>query len=393
MLVFPLEFFLAVVIITAIAYYFLSLYCTHKFLSISSKESNFLPPVTVLKPLNGIEKGLYENLLSHIQQDYPIYQVVFGVRSHKDPALAIVEKLKKEFPEKDIEVVISDNTVGANLKLSNLNNMYQKAKYDLLVINDADTRVTPDYLKRVIAPFEDNQVGGTTCPYKTHDNFSFASSVETFFINGDFLPSVFVANYLGMNFGLGATIALRRKVLEEIEGFYSLADYLADDYEIGNRIIKAGYKLHLCNYLVEVVLQEASLMEYIEHNVRWAKTIRSCRPLGYSLRLLTRGTPFSIALLLVTNFSAFGLVLFLAHLLSRTLTHACIETVYLKDTWGLSKLLLLPVKDLITFFVWCLGFTDGKITWGNNTFYLLEGGKIVKAEDSPAILEELQTQY
>lgn len=375
-----LKFFFALVVISSVFYYLLSLYCVRKFFRGGSKESSFLPPVTVLKPLNGIEKGLYENLLSHVQQDYPIYQVIFGVRNPNDPAVPVVERLKKEFPEKDIEVVISDKTIGANLKISNLNNMYQRAKYGLIVINDADTRVKPYYLKKVVAPFEDNQVGGTTCLYKTQDNFSFASAIETFFINGDFLPSVLVANFLGMNFGLGATIAVRRKVLEEIGGFPALADYLADDYEIGNRIIKAGYKLHLCYYLVEVILQEVGLIEYLRHNIRWTKTIRSCRPLGYFLRIFTRGTTFSIAFLIITGFSMWGWGLFLSHLLFRVLTSTIIEVGYLKDSMTLFHILLLPIKDLITFIVWCWGFVGNKITWGKNTYYLLEGGKMVMAE-------------
>jgi ceramide glucosyltransferase len=392
MIVSFLKPFFALVVIASIFYYFLSLYCVRKFFRGGSKAFKFLPPVTVLKPLNGIEKGLYENLLSHLQQDYPTYQVIFGVRSVSDPAVPIVERLNKELPEKDIELVISDRTIGSNLKISNLNNMYQRAKHGVIVINDADTRVTPDYLKRVVAPFEDSQVGGTTCLYKTQDNLSFASAVEAFFINGDFLPSVLVANLLGMNFGLGATIATRRKVLEEIGGFTTLADYLADDYEIGNRILQAGYKLHLSDYLVEVILQEAGLMEYLRHNVRWAKTIRSCRPLGYFLRIFTRGTPFSVAFLVLTDFSVWGWSLFLAHLLSRVLTTTIIEVIYLKDTKTLPHILLLPVKDLITFIVWCWGFVGSKITWGKNTFYLLEGGKIVRVERESPMGSPIVTQ-
>ncbi|HHT9155576.1 MAG TPA: bacteriohopanetetrol glucosamine biosynthesis glycosyltransferase HpnI [Candidatus Tripitaka sp. YC43] len=393
MLISFLKSFFALIVIASIFYYFLSLYCTRKFFRKGRNASSgfaspllrsgFLPPVTVLKPLNGIEKGLYENLLSHLQQDYPTCQVIFGVRNLDDPAVSVVERLKKELPEKDIELVVSDKIIGSNLKISNLNNMYQRAKYGVIVINDADTRVRPDYLKRVVAPFEDDQVGGTTCLYRTRDSFSFASAIEAFFINGDFLPSVLVANYLGMQFGLGATIAVRRKVLDEIGGFVALANYLADDYEIGNRIIMAGYKLHLCDYLVDVVLQEAGLREYLRHNVRWARTIRSCRPSGYFLRIFTRGTPFSIAFLIVTGFSTWGLTLFFVHLFSRVLTSTIIEVVYLKDTKTLSHLLLLPVKDFITFIVWCWGFAGNKVVWGKNTFYLLEGGKIVMAGPEP----------
>ncbi|HHT9119804.1 MAG TPA: bacteriohopanetetrol glucosamine biosynthesis glycosyltransferase HpnI [Candidatus Hypogeohydataceae bacterium YC41] len=393
MIIFFLKSLLLLIVVASKFYYFLSLYCTHKFFRRGNKVSRrfallktgFLPPVTVLKPLNGIEKGLYENLLSHLQQDYPAYQIIFGVRNPNDPAVPLVERLKKEFPEKDIDLVVSDKTIGSNLKISNLNNMYQRAKHEIIVINDADTRVKPDYLKRVVAPFEDNQVGGTTCLYKTHDNFSFASAIEAFFINGDFLPSVLVANAFGMNFGLGATIAVRRKVLEEIGGFPVLADYLADDYEIGNRIIKAGYKLRLCDYLVDVVLKEAGLMEYLRHNVRWAKTIRSCAPVGYFLRIFTRGMPFSLAFLIITDFSVWGWTLFLAHLFSRVLTSTIIEVAYLKDTKTISHLLLLPVKDFITFIVWCWGFIGNRVTWGKNTFYLLEGGKIVLAEGDSAM--------
>lgn len=384
MISYSLKLIVALIVVSSILYCFFSLYCTWSFFRRRGhRNEEYEPPVTILKPLNGVENGLYENLLSHINQDYPRYQIIFGVNNTEDPVIPVVERLKMEFPGKDIQFVVSGKTIGSNLKVSNLNNMYEEARYDIILINDSDTWVEPDYLRRVVSPMKAPEVGGSTCLYRVKSTTSFGSAVEAFFINADFFPSALVAHRLGMNFGFGATIVIKRKVLEQIGGFSSLADYLADDYEIGNRVINAGYKLHLSDYIVDVTLQETSFLEYMRHNLRWAKTIKSCRPRGYFLRLFTRGTPFSIAFLVMTGFSTLGWGLFLCHLFARYTTSLIIESVYLRVRSSLVHFSLLPVKDLITFGIWCCGFTGNKITWGRNTFYLLEGGRMVKAGSAP----------
>lgn len=368
----------ALIVMTSSLYYILSLLCTISFFRKRPDLGDYLPPVTVLKPLNGTESGIYENLLSHVTQDYPRYQIIFGVNNLEDPVIPVVKRLQGEFPEKDIQLVTSGKIIGYNLKVCNLNNMYEQTKYDVVVMNDSDTRVEPDYLKRVVSPLKDPKVGATTCLYKANGAFSFPSTLESLFTNIDYMPSALVARMLGFNFCFGSTIAIRKKVLEEIGGFPSLADYLAEDYIIGERVIKAGYQVHLSDYVVPNILQNWGLVDYTKHILRWVSTIKSCRPKGYFFRIFTMGTPFSIIFLVISRFSHFALALFLFHLFTRYLTALVVRVRYLKEKEGLGYFCLLPIMDLIIFFIWCWGLFKNKITWRGNTFYLIRGGKLVK---------------
>ncbi len=378
MIISIIKLLLASVVLISMLYYFFSLFCTMRFLRQKPSGGNYRPPVTVLKPLNGLEDGIYENLLSHLKQDYPSYQVIFGVNHDNDPVAPVVERLIKEFPEKDIEFVVSGEAIGPNLKVCNLNNMYAKARNEVIVINDSDTKVGPDYLRRIVSELKDPGVGGATCVYKVRNPFGLASAVETFFVNCDFLPSALVAHTLGMNFAFGATVAIKRKVLEEIDGFSPLADYIAEDYQMGQRMINAGYKLNMSNYVVLTEMQKCGFWEQILHLLRWVSTIRVCRPKGYFLRTFTMGTSFSILLLIVSSFSGFSVALFFSHLFARCLTALIINVKYLEEKSSLGHFVLLPLFDLVIFTVWCWGLFVNRVTWRGNTFDLHEGGWVTR---------------
>src|ERR1035437_4599692 len=202
------------------------------------RPTQTLPPVSILKPLKGTDPDIYESFRSHCLQDYPEYEIIFGVSDPDDPAVASVQQLQREFPNHAIRLIVSPNQLGANVKVSNLEQMVQVARYQHLLVNDSDIRVEPDYLRRVIAPLADENVGMVTCLYRGVAASTFGSQLESLGISTDFCPWVLVARQLegGLRFGLGATLAFRRIDLERIGGFQAIVDFLADDYELGRRI-------------------------------------------------------------------------------------------------------------------------------------------------------------
>ena len=259
-----LEIFLIACITISIFYYILSLYCTWSFFNKKTDtDNNYMPPVTVLKPINGIENGIYENFVSYCKLDYPAYQLIFGVSDSEDPAIDIVKKVMNEFPQKDIELVISNGSIGANPKISNLNNMYKKVKHDVIVTNDSDTKVESDYLKRVVSPLSNKSTGLVTCVYRQNIINHTTSIMESISINQDFLPSVMIAQKVeGLSYAFGVTIATRRDILNEIGGFKEFSNYLAEDFHFGKKISEAGYKLCLSDYIVDVIPGKRNFIDF-----------------------------------------------------------------------------------------------------------------------------------
>ena len=220
-----------------------------------------LPSVTVLKPLKGPGVDLYANLASFCRQDYPTYQIVFGVEDVRDPAVVVVHQLRRDFPDRDIALSVG-HMPGANRKIANLRHMMRHARHATLVLSDSDIRVRPDYLRAMVAPLADPGVGLTTCLYRGAGRFGLPSVLESLFINTDFIPMVLAAQIVQrFEYAYGASIALRREALDRIGGFAPLADYLADDYQLGNRVAKAGYRLVLLPYVVETVLDSVRVSD------------------------------------------------------------------------------------------------------------------------------------
>ncbi len=212
-----------------------------------------LPPVSLLKPLKGLEVGLYENLASFCCLDYPTYQIVFAVRDPQDPAIKVVEKLKEDFPQRDIILVVRSEVFGPNYKVSNLHHALAQAQYDLLVLSDSDVRVEPDYLHSVVVPLQEPEVGLVTCLYRARATGTWASLFEALFINTYLAPLFLVATQVEeSNYAFGATIGVKRPCLEQIGGFLALKDYLADDYHLAHRIVRAGWRVRILPYMVEI---------------------------------------------------------------------------------------------------------------------------------------------
>lgn len=336
-------------------------------------------PVTILKPLCGLHAGLYENLRSFCCQDYPAYQVVFGVRDPDDPAVEIVERLIREFPDKDILLVVDGQVSGANLKVSNLANTYKAAKHSFLILADSDMRVDQHYVSTVVAEFEDPRVGVVTCLYKGSAVSGLPSRLASMFINEWFLPSVLVSVALNeLRFGLGATMAVRREALESIGGLKRLASCLADDHMLGKLISQQGYKIVLSNYVVENVVLEKSFKELLLHELRWARTIRTVQPLGHAFSFLMYGIPLAIVagvmdeLSVDTDIFELGFVAFVVGLriILHYVVHETLSTSDRQSAW------LVPVRDLLGFVVWAASFFGRGVIWRDRTFSVSADGQM-----------------
>jgi ceramide glucosyltransferase len=338
-----------------------------------------LGPVTVLKPICGPDPNLYENLRSFCQQAYPHYQVLFGVSDAADPAITIIERVIADFPNLDLGLVVDDRLIGTNFKVSSLANMLGLAKYDILVIADSDIRVRPDYLGSIVAPFEDPGVGAVTCLYKGCPVGGLASAIAAMFINEWFLPSVLVAlTFEKLRYCFGASMAVRREALEAIGGFEALADDLADDYMLGKLLSERGYKIHLAPYLVENEVLEPDLKRLFLHELRWARTVRSVRSVGYTFSFIAYPLPMSMLFLLVTRFATLGVVAVALTLGLRVLLHYAVRAAFRLSSPAMPW--LIPIRDSLAFLVWCVSFLGRNVQWRNGRFSLDSDGRLTVVE-------------
>ncbi|MDN0084206.1 bacteriohopanetetrol glucosamine biosynthesis glycosyltransferase HpnI [Crenobacter sp. SG2305] len=309
-------------------------------------------PVSVLKPLCGSEPRLYENLATLCRQDYPQYQIVFGVRDADDPAIAVIRRLRADFPACDIALTISPDVHGSNLKVSNLINLLPQASHDWLVIADSDIAVTPDYLRRVTAPLAEPGTGVVTCLYRGRAVGGFWAHLGAQFIDDWFAPSVRIAHAGGSrSFAFGATIALRRDTLAAIGGFTSLSGRLADDYWLGELTRRQGLTTVLSDVMVSTDVTEASLRALWSHEVRWLRTIRSLKPVGFAFTFITFTWPI---LLLSLAFAPLPAVLAvaLAGILARCL---------LAGSFGAA--LRAPLRDALLLAEWAVALCGSRVRW------------------------------
>jgi ceramide glucosyltransferase len=343
----------------------------------SLSQISDLPPVSVLKPLKGTDPEMYESFRSHCLQDYAAYEILFGISDENDPAAALVEKLQREFPNQAIRLVRCKKNLGVNGKVSSLAQLAAQAEYGILLVNDSDIRVAPDYLRTVIAELHLPNTGLVTCLYRGVPAKTLASRLESLGISTDFAPGVLAAKQIegGLHFGLGSTLAFRRADLEAISGFEAIVDYLADDYELGKRIAERGLKVTLSNSVVETFLPAYGLSGFFSHQLRWARTIRASRPGGYAGLLLTYTLPWAALCLLLARGATWAWALFaIAVLLRITMAWASAVSV-LKDEDAMRSLGLLPLRDFLAPLVWLAGMFGRKIVWRGEEFEL-DNGKL-----------------
>lgn len=391
----PTELVLLLVAI-ATGYQLFSLVCAWAFARWQRRElarplppDDALPGVTVLKPLCGAVPETYDNLANTCALDYPKLQVVFGVADAGDPAIAIVKRLKRDFPAVDIELVVSTERIGSNAKISNLNNMLKRAEHDVLLIADSDIRAPRDSLRRIVSYLDRPRAGLVTCMYRASAGRTLAHRLEALFVNTDFGPMVTVARQVErMTYAFGASICIRREVFDEIGGFRAVADHLADDYQLGNLAVEHGYDVVLAPIVVETVLDLDRLDEVFKHQLRWARTYRVCRPRSYLATIVTHSTLWASVYLLAAGASAGALAVFAAAVGIRLLAAGVIADRILGVRRIWRQLWLVPAKDLFISAIWAAAFLGRRVHWGGSDFAVAPDGRMASLADEQALPAE-----
>jgi ceramide glucosyltransferase len=330
-----------------------------------------LPPVTMLKPLCGAEPGLYEHLRSFCRQDYPEFQIVFGVRDPGDPACAVAKRLSAEFPSLRIELVIDPQLHGSNRKISNLINMLPFARHDLLVMADSDAFVEADYLAAVTAPLVDRGVGLVTCIYRGTPTRRIWSRLGAMYINEWYVPSVLLAWLFGhQGYVSGQTVCLRRDTLQAIGGLAPLANYLADDYRLGELVRALGLRIVLSPYVLKGEHHEPTFDSLARHELRWMRTLRVLRPRSFRLIFFSFSLPLAViglfAAAVDSPLPAYLWAFFAATVAARLVLHFAPRMG--DRRMALSDLWLLPVRDALICWVWCRSFFTSRVTWRGSEF-------------------------
>jgi ceramide glucosyltransferase len=334
-----------------------------------------LPPISILKPLKGADPEMYESFRSHCLQDYPEYEIIFGVSDSNDPAVESVKQLQREFPNQRIQLVVCGKILGANVKVSNLAQMLTEARYDRFIVNDSDIRVPPDYLRRVTAPLADPRVGLVTCLYRGVAAATLGSRLEELGISADFCPSVLAARQVegGIRFGLGSTLAFRRAELEKIGGFLSFVDYLADDYELGKRVADLGLTVKLSDVVVETYLPSYGLRDFFAHQLRWARGVRDARAGGYLGLVFTFGIVWALLALAASGAALWACCALAVTLFLRLAVALVVGRRVLRDRQVLSGVWLIPLRDLVAAGVWIASLGGHTVTWRGDRFRLQNG--------------------
>ena len=334
-------------------------------------KARSMPPVTVLKPLCGAEPGLLEHLRSFCRQDYPEFQIVFGVRDASDPACAVVKRLAAEFPTVPIELVINPQLHGSNLKIGNLINMLPYARHDILAMADSDAFVDTDYLATVTAPLLDPDVGLVTCIYRGTPTKGIWSRLGAMYINEWYVPSVLLAWLFGyQGYVSGQTVCLRRDTLDALGGLRVLANHLADDHRLGELVRGLGLRIVLSPYVVDGEHHEPTFDSLTRHELRWMRTIHVLRPRSFRLIFISFSLPLAVLGLIAaaaeSSPSTAAWVLFGITLLARLVLHVVHRLR--DDRAPVSDLWLLPARDLLICWVWCRSFFTSHVTWRGNEF-------------------------
>lgn len=365
--------------LASVIYYGLCLCSAASFLRARNAHSASLtPPVSILKPLKGTDPEMYESFRSHCLQDYPEYEIVFGVSDADDPAIALVERLKAEFPQQTIRLVVCRENLGTNTKVSNLVQMLPEVRYEHLVLSDSDIRVERDYLQRVVAPLQDPKVGIVTCLYRGVPSQTLGSRLESLGISTDFCAGVLAARLLeGIRFGLGSTLAFRRADLVAIGGLEPLLDYLADDYELGNRIAALGKIGHLSEVVVETFLPPYNARQFLAHQLRWARTVRDARRWGYLGLLWTFGLSWGLLAVIAAHGAAWAWLLLGAAAVMRFAMAVVVGRGVVRDRRLIPSLWLIPLRDLVALLVWVSSFVGHNVTWRGDRF-TLKNGRLIR---------------
>ena len=366
-------------IVSSSLYYLLCLWSASTFLR-ERKRTDVapilpLPPISILKPLKGTDPEIYESFRSYCLQDYPEYEIIFGVSDPKDAGIESVKALQREFPDRRIQLLVSPKILGANVKVSNLAQMMTEARYRHLIVNDSDIRVAPDYLRRVTAPLADSRVGMVTCLYRGVSAATLGSRLEALGISTDFCAGVLAARQLegGIHFGLGSTLAFRRAELEKIGSFNSILDYLADDYELGKRIADLGFSVSLSDVVVETYLPAYSLRDFFAHQLRWARGVRDARAGGYFGLAFTFGILWALLAVAASGGALWSWGTLASTLFLRFVLALVMGWKVLRDPQVFRYAWMIPLRDLVAVVVWIVSLGGHTVTWRGDRFKLKDG--------------------
>ena len=365
--------------IAPLAYYLVAIAAAIRFFRRERAKtlSGFYPPVSILKPVRGVDFASYENYASFCRQDYPDYEILFCVNELNDPAVPVIQKLMADFPERRVRTLSGAPQTGTNHKVNNLALLAREAQHEILVQSDGDVRVGPNYLREMAAPFQDPQVGVVSCFYRSVAQPNLGAELEAIGAATDFFAGALVADWKeGVTFALGASVATTRNWLAKIGGYEGFADLLADDYEIGNRVHRAGGRVLLSREVVWTMYPAQSWRGFWEHQVRWARTVRAVRPASFAGLLVTHGLPWALVAVLVAPAASIAAAYLLAYLILR------LALAWVVGVWGIGddvvrrKLWLVPFRDAVHFVVWLCGFASNRVNWGGVN-YEIRGGKMM----------------
>jgi ceramide glucosyltransferase len=370
--------------LAGLAYLLLALWGTRKFAHYwmrRPKVEGFAPDVSILKPVKGVDPQMYAGLASHCRQQYAgNFEIVFGVSSMDDPAVREIDRLRGEFPNCAIRLVECRERLGTSGKVSNLVQMLREARYENVLINDSDIYVSPLYLTHVMGCFADASVGMVTAPYigRTAESGSgrtLWARLEALGISTDFLPGVLTARELehGIRFGLGSTLATNKTVLAKVGGLEPLTEYLADDYEMGARIAAAGYRVELSNEVVDTTVPAYNLRGFCDHQLRWSRSTRDSRKLGYVGLGITYALPWALMNCVASGFALWSFSLLSVVVLARVAVALSVGVGILRDGQVLRDLWLLPLRDFFGLGFWAWSFADDTVLWRGERFHLRNG--------------------
>jgi ceramide glucosyltransferase len=361
---------LLLILFGAIVYSGMQIIAAQRYLSVRPPTLKSAEPISILKPLAGLDLDLEPNLRTFFEQDYPAFEILFAVRNENDPAVPTVCRLQKEYPSIASRLVLTGEPPYHNAKVFSLERMLLAASHDLVVMSDSDIRVTPDMLRTVAAEFQDSMLGVATCPYRAVPGESFWSRLEATGMNTDFWGGALVARMLeGMRFAVGPTIVARRAVLNAIGGFARLKDYLAEDFVLGKFAAEAGHGVMLSSYVIEHHIGSATFTENVAHRLRWARSTRRSRPAGYIGQVFTM--PLPLVLLLLALSPGWWPILPLVLIVRGAAAYSVSKRVLRgKLNW-----LLLPIEDVMGFCFWLAGFFGNTISWRGRHYHLYGDGR------------------
>jgi ceramide glucosyltransferase len=363
-------------------YYLLAIYSSRRFFSQREVERrSFTPPLSILKPVRGLDPDAYKNFASFCDQDYPKYEIVFCLGAEDDPAVPIIDSLRRNFPRQRIRVLFGSGRAAANDKVAKLVRLANEAEYEYLVINDSDVRVRRDYLRKIVAPLADPKIGAVTCLYVSTGDHTFTDTLQTVGMLSDFYAGLLVARELdGVKFALGPTIATTRARLAAFGGYQAIENRPGDDLLVGQLIAEQGYEVELSRYVVETVSDYQSMKELLHKRMRWLVVMRHMRPLGHLGMLFTQGLPWSIAAVAVHPTRAVAAFFLGGYFVLRTVMSWVISVRGLKQKSLDTKVVV--AWDAFAFVMWVASFCRNSIRWRGGDYHIRNGELVPAAAAS-----------